>query len=61
MTEKEKIEMIFRALSLGFNVERTKEDGSVYFVNEPVVSGEERSRLVAELTALLTNPQEVTA
>lgn len=61
MDTKEKIDMIFRALSMGFNVEKQRTDGTPYFVNEPVVTGDERAALTAELTKLLTTTGEVTA
>lgn len=61
MDTKEKIDMIFRALSMSFNVEKQRTDGTAYFVNEQVVTGDERAALTAELTKLLTTTGEVTA
>ena len=58
---KEKIDMLFRALSMSFNVEKQREDGTSYFATEPVIAGEERAVLTAELTKELTKPEEVVA
>lgn len=58
---REKIDMLFRALSMSFNVEKQQTDGASYFVTEPVITGEERAVLTAELTKELTKQEEVAA